>query len=242
MRYLLTFFLSILLIGLHAQAPRIVGKVMEETQNGKFPLLGANIFWQGTINGTTTNADGYFSISQDESSEYIIISYTGYQSDTVLINGQTEVNVVLHSSLDLKEVEVITHVKTTAIGYMSTIKVEKIGEGELHKAACCNLSESFETNPSVDVSFTDAVTGTRQIQMLGLAGPYTQITRENMPDIRGLSAIYGFTYTPGTWVESISLIKGTGSVVNGFESIAGQIDVNLWNPESMDRLYLNLFG
>ena len=78
-----------------------------------------------------------------------------------------------------------------------------------------DLSESFETNPAVDVSFTDAVTGARQIEMLGLAGPYVQITRENLPDVRGLAAIYGLAYLPGPWVESIQLAKGPGSVTNG---------------------------
>jgi len=127
------------------------------------------------------------------------------------------------------------------ISTIDPIKTEKIGEKELLKAACCNLSESFETNPSVDVTFTDAVTGTKQIQMLGLAGIYTQITRENMPDIRGLSAIYGLTYIPGPWISGLMLNKGTGSVVNGFESIAGQIDVQLRKAETMDRLYFNAY-
>ncbi|MCK5775062.1 MAG: TonB-dependent receptor, partial [Bacteroidales bacterium] len=210
--------------------------------NGVLALPGANIFWQGTTVGTISDVDGIFKLIVNQSSEFIIVSYAGYQSDTIKYEGQPDLNIVLASSLTLNEVEVVSRNKTTAIGYMSPIKMENIGEGELHKAACCNLSESFETNPSVDVSFTDAVTGTRQIQMLGLAGPYVQITRENIPDIRGLSAIYGFTYTPGAWVSSISLIKGTGSVVNGFESIAGQIDVNLWQPANMDRVYLNLFA
>jgi len=142
-------------------------------------------------------------------------------------------------SIILDELQIVHREKSTKIGYLEPLKVEKIGQKELVKAACCNLSESFETNPSVDVSFTDAVTGTRQIQMLGLAGPYTQITREVMPDVRGLSAIYGLTYIPGTWVEGIQLIKGTGSVSNGYESIAGQINVELWKPETMDKLYLN---
>jgi outer membrane receptor protein involved in Fe transport len=126
--------------------------------------------------------------------------------------------------------------------HSGAIKVDNIGEKELLKAACCNLSESFETSPSVDVSFTDAVTGTRQIEMLGLAGPYTQITRENMPDVRGLASLYGLTFTPGTWISSIQLNKGTGSVINGFESIAGQINVELQKPEDSDKLYLNVYA
>jgi len=112
----------------------------------------------------------------------------------------------------------------------------------LAKAACCNLSESFETTPSIDVSYTDAVTGTRQIEMLGLSGANMLITRENIPDIRGLSAIYGLTFLPGTWVEGIQLSPGIGSVANGFESISGQINVELKKPENSEKLYFNFYA
>ena len=112
---------------------------------------------------------------------------------------------------------------------------------QLTKAACCNLSESFETSPAVDVSYTDAVTGIKQIQLLGLAGSYTQITTENTPEIRGLVGSYGLTFIPGPWIEGIQLTKGTGSVVNGYESIAGQINVEEKKPDKMDRLLLNAY-
>ncbi len=217
------------------------GKVMEQSQE-QLSVPGANILWLGTNKGVTSDANGAFEIPLSRRSNKLVISFTGYQTDTIQISGQNFVEVFLKPSLDLDEVEVVSRQKTTTISFMDPIKVTTITEEELCKAACCNLSESFETNPSVDASFTDAVTGTRQIQMLGLAGPYSQITRENIPDIRGLSAIYGLTYTPGPWVSSISLIKGTGSVVNGFESIAGQIDVALRNPSNMDQFYLNLFA
>jgi outer membrane receptor protein involved in Fe transport len=117
-------------------------------------------------------------------------------------------------------------------------------EKELFKAACCNLSESFETNPSVDVSFTDAVTGTRQIEMLGLAGTYSQITLENMPAVRGLASNVGLTYIPGSWIDNIQVSKGVGSVANGYESITGQINVEYRKPwnEAEQRVYLTMFG
>ncbi|NPD44720.1 MULTISPECIES: TonB-dependent receptor [unclassified Lentimicrobium] len=227
-------------LGLFAQQnPVLKGKVTEQNSEA---LVGANVYWLGTNIGGSSDVNGLFEIEESAKSRTLIISFTGFVNDTILIQNQSFVEVVLQSSVELNEVEVAARVKTTSINFMDPIKVETIGEEELCKAACCNLSESFETNPSVDASFTDAVTGTRQIQMLGLAGPYTQITRENIPDIRGLSAIYGLEYTPGPWVESISLIKGTGTVVNGYESIAGQIDVSLRKPQTMDRLYVNLFA
>ena len=141
----------------------------------------------------------------------------------------------------LKEVIIKQRMNTTRISSMKTMKTEEIGKGELLKAACCNLSESFETTPSVDVAFTDAVSGYKQVQMLGLAGPYTLITRENIPDVRGLAAITGLTYTPGTWIEGMQLSKGTGSVLNGYESVAGQINIELRKPFEDDKLLLNVY-
>jgi outer membrane receptor for ferrienterochelin and colicin len=168
----------------------------------------------------------------------LLVSYAGYEADTLTWQGRDEVVVTLQPKT-LADVEISRRKKATRISAFDPMQTRIIGEGELLKAACCNLSESFETSPSVDVAFTDAVTGTRQIQMLGLAGPYTQITRENMPSVRGLSAMYGLTYVPGTWVESIQLNKGTGSVVNGYEAIAGQLNVELRKPETADRAYVN---
>jgi len=235
----LIFFFS----GLCAQQSNnlINGKVIENSDE-QSALIGANVYWLGTQTGSSTDENGNFKLSKHKTINELVISYTGFQNDTITIHSDEFLQISLKPSLELDEVEVSAGVKTTSISFMDPIKIETIGEEELCKAACCNLSESFETNPSVDASFTDAVTGTRQIQMLGLAGPYTQITRENIPDIRGLSAIYGLSYTPGPWVSSISLIKGTGSVINGFESIAGQIDVGLKKPQVMDRFFINLFA
>ena len=124
---------------------------------------------------------------------------------------------------------------------VNPLQVQNISSKELQKAACCNLSESFETNATVDVTYSDAVSGAKQIQMLGLDGIYTQITQENVPLIRGLSSAYGLTYVPGTWIESIQVIKGAGSVINGFESFAGQINLEYFKPENADKLYWNFY-
>lgn len=113
---------------------------------------------------------------------------------------------------------------------------------ELLKAACCNLAESFETNPSIDVNFSDALTGTKQIKMLGLTSPYILIAEENIPSVRGASQAYGMSFTPGTWVESIQITKGAGSVVNGFESISGQINTELIKPIGDIPFFLNAYG
>ena len=125
---------------------------------------------------------------------------------------------------------------------MEAQNILTVSSDELLKAACCNLSESFETNPSIDVNFADAVTGTRQIKMLGLTSPYILIATENIPTIRGASQAYGLSFTPGTWVESIQITKGMGSVVNGFESISGQINAEMVKPSKDDKLFVNAYG
>ncbi len=227
----------------HPQNHPQFGKVLEMDDNGhEVPIVGAHVYWSGTSEGVITDEHGIFVLPHQKGRKEIVVSYVGFGTDTLTGPFEGDLKLVIEPAIELENIEVTHRQKSIRVSYLDPIKVESISESELLKAACCNLSESFETNPSVDVSFTDAVTGTRQIQMLGLAGPNVQIMRENVPDIRGLSALYGFTYTPGPWIEGIQLSKGTGSVVNGFESITGQINVELRKPESSERLYLNIYG
>jgi hypothetical protein len=227
----------------HDAAGEITGVVYETGEDGSaIPLLGANIYWAGTSIGTTSNREGEFSINLEKGAHYLVVSYVGYTGDTLHIHEPSSVEVQFSKALMLDEVKVVHRIKPTTVDFNSAYNIQTMHEKELTKAACCNLSESFETNPSVDAGLTDAVTGTRKIEMLGLAGPYVQIMRENMPDVRGLSALYGLTYTPGMWIEGIQLNMGAGSVVNGYESITGQINVELRKPEKSDRLFLNLYG
>ena len=221
----------------------IRGQVSETMADGtESPVYGANVYWLGTNLGTSTDDDGLFEIDRVDNTKRLVISFVGYTNDTIDVTDQSFIQVNLTTNVSLDEIQIVHRKKSTEISFSDPLKIEKIGEKELLKAACCNLSESFETSPSIDVSFSDAVTGTRQIQMLGLAGPNVQITRENMPNVRGMSSLYGMSYIPGTWIESIQLNKGTGSVVNGFESIAGQINVELRKPETAEKLYLNFYA
>lgn len=224
-------------------ARQVTGTVYEKNgKDKKQALPGATVAIPGTATGTQSSADGSFSLDIPDSAGRLVISYIGYDPDTVQLQaGNNNINVVLKAPRRLKEVVIKQHLNTTRIGLMKPMKVEEIGKGELLKAACCNLSESFETTPSVDVAFTDAVSGYKQIQMLGLAGPYTLITRENIPDVRGLAAITGLTYTPGIWIEGMQLSKGTGSVVNGYESVAGQINIELRKPFEDEKVLLNAY-
>ena len=142
----------------------------------------------------------------------------------------------------LNEVKVETNQKGIQKSLKKVSNVTVVSSKELLKAACCNLAESFETNPSIDVNFSDALTGTKQIKMLGLTSPYILIAEENIPSVRGASQAYGLSFTPGTWVESIQITKGAGSVVNGFESISGQINTELIKPKNDIPFFLNFYG
>ncbi|WP_018613548.1 TonB-dependent receptor domain-containing protein [Segetibacter koreensis] len=218
----------------------IKGVVLEEDKKGSFiPLAGASIMWLGTNQGTVTDNTGSFAIKH--SGNRLIISYSGYKADTILVNDAQDLKMILATNNRLNEVKVTASKLSRYINTSTAFRTETMSEKELFKAACCNLSESFETNPSVDVSYNDAVTGSKQIQLLGLAGIYSQLTVENLPGPRGLATFLGLNSIPGTWVESIQLSKGTGSVANGYESIAGQINVELKKPQNSERLYANMY-
>ena len=238
---------GLLLVGMNvnAQERTITGTITGKDQKGKTEaLIGATVETPDHSAGTQTDADGTFSLQLPATASKLIISYVGFKADTLnLTTGQQTLNVTLQQPRSLKEVVITKRRGSTEISMLSPIKTEIISERELLKAACCNLSESFETTPSVDVAFTDAVSGYKQIQMLGLSGPYTLITRENIPDTRGLASVTGLTFTPGSWIEGMQLSKGTGSVVNGYESVAGQINIELKKPfeEESERWLFNLY-
>lgn len=226
-----------------SQTGIVTGLVLTTQDNGsQSPLIGASVQWLNTSKGTTTDAEGRFSLPIQPDQPQLVISYVGYPPDTFRITQPGDYFFELSGAYTIDEVEVTHRNRSTEVSFLEAGNLQTLSERELTKAACCSLAESFETTPAIDASATDAVTGTRKIAMLGLASPYLQITRENMPDVRGLAAIHGMEYTAGAWVEGIQLNTGAGSVVNGFESITGQINVELWKPESADPLYLNLYG
>ena len=222
---------------------KVTGKILEANdKNQEIGLAGANVYWLNTEVGTVTNIDGDFTLSYKPEYRKLVISYVGFKTDTLTINSPKVIRHALQPTGNLDAITVKSRKQTTAKSYFKATNVINVSSDELLKAACCNLSESFETNPSIDVNFADAISGTRQIKMLGLTSPYILIATENIPSIRGASQAYGLSFIPGTWVESIQITKGAGSVVNGFESIAGQINAELVKPSTDDKLFVNLYG
>ncbi|NNF75630.1 MAG: TonB-dependent receptor [Flavobacteriaceae bacterium] len=239
------FIYVIFLIPIMMNAQESVkGVIYEQTENNqRMPLPGANVIWLNTTVGTITEDDGTFSVPYSSEYKKLVISFVGFKTDTLEVNNPAQrVEHVLEASTDLEEVKLTGRQQSTAKSYLQSQNIITVSSEELLKAACCNLSESFETNPSIDVNFSDAVTGTRQIKMLGLTSPYILIATENIPSIRGASQAYGLSFIPGTWVESIQITKGAGSVINGYESIAGQINAELRKPSLDDKLFVNFYA
>ena len=237
------FSLMVLLCAsLGGYAQDIKGRVVEQENGKKVGLPGANVYWAGTTDGVVTDAEGHFKIKWNKSGR-LVASFIGYRTDTLTVkrtDKQVEIELVAGEVLD--EVKVVTRGNTTIMSTRGPLIEQVITGEELCKAACCNLGESFTTNASVDVAYADAVTGAKQIQLLGLTGKYVQMMTENMPNFRGISALYGLNYVPGPWMSAISVSKGAGSVINGYEAIAGQISVDYKKPATSEKIFVNAYG
>jgi outer membrane receptor for ferrienterochelin and colicins len=219
------------------------GQIKIQEFESKTLIEGANLFWLNTSIGTISDKTGSFKIPMTPKSNQLVISYLGFKTDTLTITKPIRLfHTLLPDNNDaLDEVRLTQRRKAMQKSYFESQNIIMVSSEELLKAACCNLSESFETNPSIDVNFADALTGTKQIKMLGLSSPYLLISEENIPMVRGASQIYGLTFTPGTWIQSIQITKGAGSVVNGFESIAGQINTEIQKPSSDAPIFINAY-
>ena len=233
---------SCLLIAYTAYSQNVQGVVYELNNEGQeVALEGAHVYWLGTTTGTISGENGHFSLPTTGKSNQLIVQFIGHLSDTVLVtSADSLIKVVVKSFNQMQEVQVTA--SGTSLVSSQPILTQVITSDGLRVAACCNLAESFESNASVDVSYSDAVSGAKQIQMLGLDGKYTQIMLGNTPYIRGVATPLGLLYVPGTWMESINISKGTASVVNGYESITGQISIIYKKPETnKEKVFINAF-
>ena len=203
------------------------------------PLVGANVYWAGTSVGVATDLDGRFQLEPVKSTNLLVTSFMGFHNDTTEVTAHSELTIVLVSDLLLEEVDIVERKMAVLRSRVSALQTETITGEALCMAACCNLSESFETSASVDVAYSDAATGAKQIRLLGLSGTYVQMLTENTPNIRGLAQAFGMEYIPGPWMEAIQVSKGTSSVLNGYEAIAGQINVEYLKPQTQDPISLN---
>ena len=222
----------------------INGTIVYENQFGEtLPFSGVTVYWLNTSLGTLSDIDGNYEIPLSNSSNKLVFKFLGFKDQVIDITDKTICNITMFIDDNiLDEVTINKKRKTIQKSYFKTQNITNVSSDELLKAACCNISESFETNPSIDVNYSNAVTGVKQVKMLGLESPYLLITEENIPMIRGASQVYGLSFIPGTWVESMQITKGSGSVVNGFESISGQINVELKKPYSDSPFFVNVYS
>lgn len=240
---LIISLLSIMTMGFAQNV--IEGTVYEKDDNGNLvPLAGANVYWKIANVGTVTDVNGRYSIEIHPTYKCLVFSFVGYENDTVHHMAEPQhYDHVMSTPLTLDEVEVAARQKAQYVSALEALHVEHITGEALRRCACCSLAESFETNASVDVAYADAVTGAKQIELLGLSGLYTQMMTENMPNFRGLASTFGLSYVPGTWMHGISVSKGASSVRNGYESISGQINVDFKEPEAdkSEKVFVNMF-
>lgn len=236
----LLLMLLVAVAGSFAQS--LTGKVLQISENGDTTAVSnAAVQWLHTSVGTHTDPNGKFTIPRSKT-DSLVISFPTFLPDTVRIPvGQNYITVFLNTAHSLNEVSIVA--RDGSYISVQPILTQVISTEGLRRAACCNLAESFESSVAIDSEFPDAVSGARQISMLGLAGTYSQILLENVPYIRLLSHQFGLGFIPGSWMESISLSKGTSSVVNGFEAITGQINVDYKKPETnLERFFMNFYA
>lgn len=240
---IIILLLSALSIQVHAQIKGIV--VGTDEFGKKETLIGAQLFFLKSQKYAVSSDKGYFELdAPTELPDAIVVHSIGYHSDTIQISSYDaqSIEITLFSKSMTNEVLITARAKGTSIKKLDPLLVQNLSENEFRKAACCNISEAFETNASVDVSMPDPISGQRRIQMLGLDGIYTQINVENIPYFRGLSYAFGMSSIPGTWANSIQITKGTGSVIHGYESMAGMINIELKSAEQHELLYVNAYA
>ncbi|MFN8298497.1 MAG: TonB-dependent receptor [Chitinophagales bacterium] len=224
-------------VSLLAEAQQTVHGHVWHTEGGKkLPAADVSIYIKGTTTGTYSDSSGHFMLGVvDLVHDTLIINDAFYQADTIALQGRTTLDITLRA-VALSQVEISSSRRDNSVA-----NVESFTQADLVKDACCNLSETFENSATVDVSYSDAVSGAKEIRMLGLDGVYTQMMSENLPGVRGLGNTFGMLYVPGPWMNSIQVNKGAGSVVNGYEGITGQINVEYKKPQNSDRLLVNFF-
>ncbi|MFA7081614.1 MAG: TonB-dependent receptor [Bacteroidales bacterium] len=239
-----TLIITLLLLSISSLSfsQQIRGKVVDKETNKGIPF--ANVGIVGTSIGTTSDEKGFFTLKKiDKDSLFIEVSFIGYHKSKKHIAKEKEyIEFALErEATELNAVNVVEKRSGTTLNTEDAVFSQYVSAEGIKRLACCSLAESFENNAAVDVGFTDAVTGAKQIQMLGLAGIYSQILVENQPSIRMLSTTYGLNYIPGPWLDGISISKGTSSVTHGYESITGQINIDVKKPERKERFYLEYF-
>lgn len=220
-------------------AQSVSGSVMNEFND---PLIGASVYWASSTIGTSTENDGSFELSTDNDLRKLLVaSYIGHISDTIDVSNSNQAHFRLEQQM-MDEVLVTGQQSGVILSSVDAIRTEQITTVELDKAACCDLAGCFETQTTVQPQTTNIVTNAKELRILGLPGVYTQVMMDAFPLFQGLSYTYGISSIPGTSVQSIFVAKGANSVLQGYESISGQINVITKESDNSEKLLLNGFA
>lgn len=226
---------------LHSQEinNEVRGVVYGVTGNIKEPLEGAVLKWIGTRKGTISEKDGKFSLESDKiTDKRLVVIFVGYKTDTVAVGDKNFVEIDIQNNASTKTIVVEGQINSSFIEN-NLNKTEVITSAELKKDACCDLSGCFGKNASVDVTVTDILTNTKELKVLGLEGSYTQVLVDNMPIMSGLVTKFGVTSIPGTLISRINISKGSNSVIQGYESISGIMNVMLKDYSTSEKVMMN---
>lgn len=235
--------LLLVLLPIFSFAQSSVRGIITDKENN--PIANVKITISELNSTFFSDESGSFDLIQGNGSVSLILEKEGFQKLEIQQSTAQDFTIQLEKIIvesNIETVKVVKNQKTLGRKQKAVTNTQNLSQGELQKAACCNLSESFETNPSIDVNFSDAVTGNKQIKMLGLTSPYILMSEENIPAIRGALQATGLNFIPGTWAESIQITKGAGSVTNGYESISGQINYELLKPQKEDPFFANVYA
>ena len=234
-----SLIIIVYLLPLAMSAQIISGKITNERNE---PLAGASVYWIGDNAGVATGDNGVFEISaNDIADKRLIVRYVGHVPDTIELTDQTYLLIALEESESLDEVIVRGQRDGIIISDLNPVKTEQITQAELGKAACCDLAGCFETQATVQPQTTNVITNAKELRILGLSGVYNQVLIDGFPMIQGLSYTYGISSIPGSLVDNIYISKGANSVLQGYESISGQINVETKEPDETDQLFLNVY-
>lgn len=206
-------------------------------------VIGAQVSFQESGNGTVTDQYGGFILQRAKSDNHLIIQFPGYNTDTLFVpNEQEFVQLKIIQDISLQPVEISGKRESYSFSIINPLNIETLNSEEFRKAACCTLAESFQTSNTVDLSFSNAVTGNREIQFLGLRGIYVQQLVENRPVFTGIMANLGYDYISGTWIDKVNILKGSGNTNYGLQGFTGAINVGLKKPDTDYPAFINLFG
>ncbi len=240
-KHILLFYIFILSGSILAQNEQTGIKSQLVDQSGT-PIIGAWISINHTGPKVQTDENGYFILNTVTWPAHLDVDLGDENIVHVNVSDTTAaLKITANKVVELKEV-VIKEKVNRELNTLETRNVETIGKREFQKAACCRLSESFDNSGSVSVSETDAVTGAKEMEILGLRGIYSLMTLDNMPDFSGINYPFALDMIPGTWLNQVAISKGISNAINGSNGFSGQVNIGLKNPFEEPPLFVNVYG